>query len=71
MSDTEFLTTKQVSEILNCHQITVAKLIKRGRFPGARKFDPSGRTSPYRIPREAVDAFLKSQIVIPESQADE
>ena len=65
MAETEYLTTKQVAKMLGCHFITVAKLIKRGRFPGARKFDPQARTSPYRIPREAVEAFMKSQVVTP------
>ncbi len=39
----------------------VQRLIQRGALPGARKLDPSKRTSPYLIPEVVVDAFLAAK----------
>jgi excisionase family DNA binding protein len=64
MTDDEYLTSSQVAIMLNCHVTTVAKLVKQGKFPGTRKFNPSGRTSPYSIPRSAVEKFMQSQLVV-------
>jgi hypothetical protein len=63
--DNELLTTKQVSEILNCSIMTVTKLVKRGHFPGARKFDPTRKNSPLSIPRDEVVAYQEKQLVSP------
>jgi len=68
MSENDWLTSREVAEILQCHFTTVAKLAKQGAFPGAKKFNPNGRTSPLRIPREDVIAFQKSQLISPKPE---
>lgn len=57
MSD--LLTTSEVARMLDCTPATVASLVKRGLFPGASKLDPSLRNSPLRIPRKAVENYMK------------
>lgn len=68
--DNEFLTTKEVSEMLQCSDVHVTKLVKRGHFPGTRKMDPTRKNSALRIPRQAVELFMQSQIVTPEIQTE-
>jgi excisionase family DNA binding protein len=67
----DYLTTKEVSEILGCSNVHVTRLVKQGYFPGTRKFNPARKNSGLRIPREAVDAFVKAQVVTPEDQPEQ
>ena len=53
--------------MLNCSTMTVTKLVKRGHFPGARKFDPTRKNSPLKIPRAEVLAYQEKQLVSPKS----
>ncbi len=48
----------------------VQRLIQRQALPGARKLDPSKRTSPYLIPEAAVDAFLAAEKKRSQSKED-
>jgi len=36
----------------------VQRLIQARTFPGARRLDPEGKTSPYLIPEVEVEAFI-------------
>ena len=63
---TNYLTSKQAAELLGCSTMTITRLVKDGRFPGARKLNAAKKGSPLRIPRIAVEEYLKSQIVTPE-----
>jgi excisionase family DNA binding protein len=63
----EDMTTKEVAEVLKCSVMTVTKLVKRGHFPGARKFDPTRRNSPLSIPRAEVLAYQEKQLISPKS----
>jgi len=65
--ETDLLTTKQVAEMLNCSTMTVTKLVKRGHFPGARKFDPTRKNSPLKIPYAEVIAYQEKQLISPKS----
>jgi excisionase family DNA binding protein len=67
----EYLTTKEVAEILGCSTVHVTRLVRRGSFPGTRKFDPTRKNSGLRIPRESVDTFLTAQIITPEKVTTE
>ena len=62
----EYLSTEQVAEMLNCSKVTVTRLVKRGHFPGTRKFDPTRKNSVLSIPKIAVEEFIKSQVISPE-----
>jgi len=63
----ENLSTKEVAKILECTPTYVTLLVKRGHFPGARKLDPTRRTSPIRIPRAEVVAYQEKQLISPKS----
>jgi excisionase family DNA binding protein len=63
MSENE-LTTTEVINMLKCSRSTVMLLVERGHFPGTRKMDPTRKNSPLRIPRQEVEKFLESQIII-------
>jgi excisionase family DNA binding protein len=64
----EYLTSEEVAKILDCSSVTVQRMVKRGHFPGTRKLDPTRKNSGLRIPRQAVDEFLKAQVVTPEKE---
>jgi predicted DNA-binding transcriptional regulator AlpA len=64
MSD-EYLTTKQVSEIIGLSQTHVSRLVQDGKFPGAKKLNPTSKNSPIRIPKSSVDAFVSAQVITP------
>ena len=66
----EYLTSQQVADILGCTRTYVTILVRRGSFPGARKFDPTRKNSALSIPKKSVDAFLEKQIVTPEIQTE-
>lgn len=70
MSDDE-LTTTEVMAMLKVARVTVTELVKRGHFPGTRKMDPTRINSPLRIPRQAVESFMQSQIITPEMPISE
>ena len=71
MTENDFLTAKEVAALVGCHYATIPDLVKRGHFPGARKLDPTKRNSPYKIPRQAVEAYLKFQVVTPDGKSNE
>ncbi len=52
----EFVGTKEASEILNCSQATISKHCREGIIQGA-EHDRKG--SPWRIPRKAIENILK------------
>ena len=51
------MTTKEVADLLRVTKVTVTRWIEAGEFPGAYKAGPS-KSSPYRIPRQSVNAFI-------------
>ena len=57
MSKKKTLTATQVAKTCGVTSRTVQRWIHAGHFPGARK-EP-GKTSPYHIPRDEVEAFVK------------
>jgi predicted DNA-binding transcriptional regulator AlpA len=63
----EYLTTKQVAEIIGCSVVHVTRLVKQGSFPGTRKFNPARKNSALSIPKVSVDAFVQAQVITPES----
>lgn len=63
MTDTKYLTSKQAADLIGCHWATIGDLVKRGHFPNARKLDPTKRNSPYRLPLDEVEKFIKTQYV--------
>jgi excisionase family DNA binding protein len=71
MSKQDTLATSEIAELCGVTPRTVNRWINTGCFPGARK--GPGRTSPYRVPREEVEAFkaLISQGMEPQSQRAE
>lgn len=52
----ETLTAPQVAKMCGVTSVTVQRWVKAGYFPGAWK--GLGKTSPYRIPRDEVEAFI-------------
>lgn len=56
---TEFLTSKEVAEILRVTPATVMNMIKRGQLRG-KKVGAGGVSSPWRIPREDVIEYIGS-----------
>ena len=65
MSNNELLTVEQVAITLEVTPRTVRNLIKRGRFPNARKIDPLKKKSSYQIPFSDVEAYQKLQKFTP------
>lgn len=53
---TTTLTIREIAERLQVTHATVHRWVKRGYFPNAYRAGP-GRTSPYRIPVEDVEAL--------------
>jgi predicted DNA-binding transcriptional regulator AlpA len=61
LSNNELLNVEEVSIALDVTPRTVRNLIKRGRFPNARKMDPLSLKSSYQIPFSDVEAYQKLQ----------
>ena len=59
MAPKDLLTTEQVGELLGVSRETVNTWIDKGHFPHAYKLDPTRTNSPYRIPRQDVDSFIR------------
>jgi excisionase family DNA binding protein len=57
MSEKKTLTTPRVAEMCGVTTMTVTRWIKEGYFPGVQK--GLGKTSPYRIPQDEVEAFTQ------------
>ena len=57
------MTTRQIAELLGVHPTTVSDWVARGAFEGARKLNPTGKNSHYRVPRKSVEAFIDAQVV--------
>lgn len=55
--DETFLSTEDVAEVLDVTSATVARWIRTGVFPNARKKGPA-INSPYVIPQSDFDAFV-------------
>ncbi|PKN90715.1 MAG: hypothetical protein CVU44_22660 [Chloroflexi bacterium HGW-Chloroflexi-6] len=68
MTENETLNTKEVAALLGCHPATVPDLVKRGHFPNARKFDPTRKNSPLRIPLQDVLAYQEKQLISPKTE---
>jgi excisionase family DNA binding protein len=63
--ETKVLSTREVAERLDVDITTIQRWVLQGHFPNAHKAGP-GRTSPYRIPLEDVEA-LEVKISMPRS----
>ncbi len=57
----EHMTVAQVAEMFGVNVKSVLDWIYAGKLPGARKIDPTRRTSAYLIPTEEVLAFKKER----------
>lgn len=66
-----YLKTEEVAEILDVSITTVTRMIARGNFPGTYKNDPTRKNSGFRIPRKAVEKFLKLRVVTPEEPEED
>ncbi len=58
--DTDYLSTTEVSRVLNTSIWNVIHLVRRGEFEGAFRLGPKGH---YRIPRESVARFRARNLV--------
>ena len=56
----DMLTTTQAAEMCGVTDQTIRRWIRLGRFPGAWR--GLGDTSPYRIPRADVEAFIARKL---------
>jgi len=54
-------TVKEAAHRLGASDETVRRMILEGIFPGARKLRPEKNTSPYRIPKSELDAYLQAR----------
>ena len=61
----DYLSTKEVAEILNVTNMTISRFVRKGLLPGTIKIDPTSKNSPYRIPRKAVELFQEKQVISP------
>lgn len=52
-----YFKVAEVAEIYGVHPRTIARWIKRGLFPNARKLDPSAKNSHFVIPRQDLESF--------------
>lgn len=53
MPDTEWFTPEEAAEALKMHVVTIRRLLREGRLPGAKV----GKRQ-WRIHREALDRFI-------------
>lgn len=58
---TDYIRVTEAARLLQVTPATIRNMIDRGRFPGARKIDPSLKNSPYRIPRSEIDQALPQE----------
>ncbi len=65
MTEREFLTIKEVSDIFGVHKNTIYNAVKRGFIIAVRIGDC--KKSPYRISRRSLDA-IHSSIIFQHSQ---
>lgn len=56
-SNVNFLTVQEVAELMRVSKMTVYRMVHAGELPAVR----FGRS--YRVPQNAVEAFLKSAVV--------
>ena len=63
MNHIETLSVDQVAQVLEVSPRTVRNLIKRGRFPNAKKMDPLAQKSTYQIPKSDLDEYIELQQV--------
>ncbi|HEC35368.1 MAG TPA: DNA-binding protein [Anaerolineae bacterium] len=56
----DFLTASQVANMCGVSSRTVRRWVRAGFFPGTKR--GLGKTSPYRIPREAVESFIARRL---------
>jgi excisionase family DNA binding protein len=56
----EMLSTKEAARMCDVSDQTIRRWVKQGRFPGALR--GLGHTSPFRIPRESVEAFIARKL---------
>ncbi len=54
---TDFYTVKEIAAMLNLSRRQVINMIEAGKFPGAYRLTQT-RTSPWRVPKTAYQAFL-------------
>jgi len=59
-SGDEYLSVTDVAEMCHVAPRTVRRWLKEGEFPGTRR--GLGKTSPYRIPRDEVEAFIARRV---------
>lgn len=57
--ETDFLTTKQVGQLLGIEATTVRYKIKQGHFPGAVEVKGIHKTGMWKIPTSAVLPLLE------------
>jgi len=61
MSDNEdVLTVSEVADMCGVSPRTVRRWVRAGFFPGVKR--GLGKTSPYRIPRDAVEKFIARRL---------
>lgn len=59
--ETKYVTVTKAAELLGYTVQHTARLCRTGAFPGAQKVDPSKRNSPYIIPLDVVEAYIKNR----------
>lgn len=57
VTPTRDLTVKEVAVQTNQSPGRVYQSLRQGEFPGAYQIGKAGKTSPYRIPQSAVNAY--------------
>lgn len=62
------LSVKEVAERFEKNPRTIARWVRKGHFPGARKDGP-GKTNRYLIPEKDVKELMEQLRIIPETQA--
>ena len=67
----QILTVNESAEIIGCDPRTVHRLCVRGELDGARKLDPTKRTSAWLIPTAAVEKYLAAKATKTEAKEDE
>ncbi len=60
-----YLTVVEVAEVMRVSKMTVYRLLHSGELPGVRV----GRS--FRVPADALDAYLRSPVVKPLPEHDE
>jgi excisionase family DNA binding protein len=55
-------STREAAQRLGVTARTIQQWINDGKLPGAYKLDPTGQTSPYRIPEADIVAFEQQRL---------